>query len=40
VEVCITLGVLSLEVFIVTLLVKPALIIEQHYDTHLGCNPN
>jgi molybdopterin-containing oxidoreductase family membrane subunit len=32
VEVCITLGVLALGVFIVTLLLKPALIIEQRYE--------
>jgi molybdopterin-containing oxidoreductase family membrane subunit len=33
VEVCITLGVLALGVFIVTLLIKPALIIEQRYES-------
>ena len=33
VEICITLGVLALGVFVVTLLVKPALVIEQRYET-------
>jgi len=33
VEICITLGVLALGIFVVTLLVKPALIIEQRYET-------
>jgi len=32
VEVCITLGVLSLGIFVVSLLLKPALIIEQRYE--------
>jgi Ni/Fe-hydrogenase subunit HybB-like protein len=33
VEICITLGVLSLGVFVVTLLLKPALIIEQQFES-------
>jgi len=33
VEICITLGVLALGTFVVTLLLKPALIIEQRYET-------
>jgi len=33
VEICITLGVLALGTFVVTLLVKPALIIEQRYES-------
>ncbi len=33
VEICITLGVLALGMFVVTVLLKPALIIEQRYET-------
>jgi molybdopterin-containing oxidoreductase family membrane subunit len=32
VEVCITLGVMSLGIFVVSLLLKPALTIEQNYE--------
>ncbi|MFC1822744.1 sulfate reduction electron transfer complex DsrMKJOP subunit DsrP [Thermodesulfobacteriota bacterium] len=33
VEVCITLGILALGMFVVTMLIKPALIIEQRFET-------
>ena len=32
VEVCVTLGILGLGVFVVTVLLKPALIIEERYE--------
>ena len=34
VEVSVTLGILALGIFVVTVLVKPALKIEQHFEAH------
>ena len=36
VEICITLGILALGIFVVTVLLKPALIIEQRYEDQAG----
>jgi len=33
VEICVTLGILGLGIFVVTLLLKPALIIEQRFES-------
>jgi molybdopterin-containing oxidoreductase family membrane subunit len=35
VEVCVTLGILALGIFVVTMLVKPALKIEQRFEAYL-----
>ncbi|MBW2368036.1 MAG: polysulfide reductase NrfD [Deltaproteobacteria bacterium] len=39
VEICITLGVLALGIFVVTMLIKPALIIEDRYDKAFSMEP-
>jgi molybdopterin-containing oxidoreductase family membrane subunit len=35
VEVCVTLGILALGIFVVTMLLKPALKIEQRFESHI-----